>query len=46
MVWSFYGRERNLDLLRAAGFEVRRDEVVDDDLGGTFCAVRTMVPEA
>lgn len=34
MQWSFHGRERSLDLLAEAGFDVREDAVVDDELGG------------
>jgi len=34
MQWSFHGRERSLELLDDAGFEIRRDEVVGDELGG------------
>lgn len=40
MRWSFYGRERNLDLLAGAGFEVVAEELVDDELGGAFLFVR------
>lgn len=34
MQWSFHGRERSLELLRDAGFEVVEDAVVGDELGG------------
>lgn len=42
MFWSFYGAERNLELLRAAGFSVERTELVDDELGGEFLFVRVV----
>ncbi|MDZ7746298.1 MAG: class I SAM-dependent methyltransferase [Halobacteriales archaeon] len=40
MFWSYFGRDRNLGLLRDAGFEIIDDEVVSDELGGAFCFVR------
>ncbi|WP_255150766.1 class I SAM-dependent methyltransferase [Halorarius halobius] len=40
MFWSFYGPERNRDLLRDAGFTVEREELVNDELGGDFLFVR------
>ncbi|MBX0321786.1 methyltransferase domain-containing protein [Halomicroarcula sp. F13] len=40
MVWSFYGRERNRELLADAGFEVTSVETVPDELGGTWTIVR------
>lgn len=40
MYWSFYGREKNLELLRTAGFAVRDWWVVDDEMGGEWCFVR------
>lgn len=34
MQWSFHGRERSLDLLAEAGFDVAEEAVVGDELGG------------
>ena len=34
MQWSFHGRERSLELLHDAGFDVVDDAVVGDELGG------------
>ncbi|MFC7226166.1 class I SAM-dependent methyltransferase [Salinirubellus salinus] len=36
MRWSFWGPERNRELLAAAGFDLVDAETVDDELGGTF----------
>lgn len=40
MFWSFYGRERNLELLAEAGFEVESEEAVGDSLGSEYLLVR------
>ncbi|WP_232342985.1 class I SAM-dependent methyltransferase [Halosimplex litoreum] len=34
MQWSFHGRERSLELLDSAGFDVTEEAVRDDELGG------------
>mgnify|MGYP000639708069 CR=1 FL=1 len=34
MQWSFHGRERSLELLDSAGFDVADEAVRDDELGG------------
>ncbi|WP_436909285.1 class I SAM-dependent methyltransferase [Halosimplex marinum] len=34
MQWSFHGRERSLELLDSAGFDVTEEVVRDDELGG------------
>lgn len=34
MFWSFYGRERNRELLADAGFAVDSEDVIDDEIGG------------
>lgn len=43
MAWSFYGADRNRELLRDAGFELAWDELVGDELGGDFLFVRARV---
>lgn len=40
MSWSFYGPEKNRELVSDAGFEVESVEVVDDELGGSFAFFR------
>lgn len=46
MQWSFHGRERSLDLLADAGFEVTDEAVVGDELGGgEWLFVRARSPE-
>jgi ubiquinone/menaquinone biosynthesis C-methylase UbiE len=40
MRWSFWGADRNRELLRAAGLPPVEAEVVDDELGGAFLHVR------
>lgn len=36
MSWSFYGPEKNRELVVEAGFEIDEIEEVDDELGGSF----------
>jgi len=36
MAWSFYGPEKNRELVAEAGFEIGQIEEVDDELGGSF----------
>ncbi|MBX0293531.1 class I SAM-dependent methyltransferase [Haloarcula nitratireducens] len=43
MAWSFYGVDRNRELLAEAGFEVTDVEEVPDELGGTFAIVEARV---
>ncbi|WP_338035777.1 class I SAM-dependent methyltransferase [Halomicrobium salinisoli] len=40
MEWSFFGRDRNRDLLAGAGFDVVDERVLDDELGGQFAFFR------
>ncbi len=40
MEWSFFGRDRNRELLAGAGFEVVDERVRDDELGGQFAFFR------
>lgn len=40
MAWSFYGPEKNRELVEEAGFEIESVEAVDDELGGTFAFFR------
>lgn len=46
MFWSYHGRERNLELLAAAGFTVERETVVDDELGGEWLFVRAVAGQS
>jgi SAM-dependent methyltransferase len=46
MRWSFYGADKNRELLREAGFEIRDDTVLDDELGeGDWLYVRARLSE-
>jgi len=40
MAWSFFGAERNREIVTDAGFEISEEWILDDELGGTFAIFR------
>lgn len=40
MAWSFFGKERNREIVTDAGFEICDEWVLEDELGGTFAIFR------
>jgi ubiquinone/menaquinone biosynthesis C-methylase UbiE len=40
MAWSFFGKEKNRELVTGAGFEILDEWVLEDELGGTFAIFR------
>jgi len=40
MAWSFFGADRNREIVTDAGFEIVDERILDDELGGTFAIFR------